>query len=72
MRAATRSTRRFHRLHCFCGGSESGISYIVPVVGMDDDEAVFGPSGDGLLVDIEPRGRFLFYQQSTFPQAVIT
>jgi transposase len=28
LRAAARSTRRFHRLHCLRGGFDSGISYI--------------------------------------------
>ena len=43
----------------------------MPVVGVAGDEAMFGPSGDGVLVDIETRGRFLFCQHSTLPQAVI-
>ena len=43
----------------------------MPIVGVAGDEAMFSPPGDGVLVDIETRGRFLFCQHSTFPQAVI-
>ena len=47
------------------------IQAIVAVIGMTGDEAVLGPSGDGVLVDIETRGRFLFCQHSPFAQAVV-
>src|SRR5690625_4608762 len=38
---------------------------------MTGDEAVFGPTGDGVLVDIETRRRFLFRQHSALSQPVI-
>ena len=47
------------------------VQAIVPVVGVGCDEAMFSPSGDGVLVDIEAGGCFLFGQHSAFPQAVI-
>ena len=47
------------------------VQAIVTVIGVAGDEAVFGPSGDGVLVDIETRGRFLSCQHSALPQAVV-
>jgi len=35
------------------------VQAIVTIVGMAGDDAVFGPSGDGVLMDIEALGRFL-------------
>ena len=60
--AAARSTSRFHRLHVFCGGSEIGkvVQVVVAIVGVAGDEAMFGPTGDGVLVDIETRGASRF------------
>ncbi len=43
----------------------------MPVVGMAGDEAIIGPSGDGLLVNVETRGRFPLCQHSAVPQTVV-
>jgi len=43
----------------------------VPVVGMAGDEAILGPPGEGLLMNVETRRRFLFRQHSSLPQAIM-
>ena len=47
------------------------VQAVVPVVGVAGDEAMFGPSGDCVFVDIETRGRFLFCQHSALSQPVV-
>ena len=38
---------------------------------MAGDEAMLGPSGEGVFVDVETRSRFLFCQHSAISQSVI-
>ena len=44
---------------------------MLPIVGVLGDESMFGPSGEGRFVDIEPRSRFLLCQHSAISQPVI-